>query len=91
MLVSCAGGLTAKAHLPVKRDSVTDVSYMQLTVNGLLGGHSGVEIDKGRANANIMLGRALYELAQDCEYKIVSIEGGKKDKRSHVRRMLFWQ
>ena len=26
-----------------------------------------------------MLGRALYELAQDCEYKIVSIEGGKKD------------
>ena len=31
------------------------------------------------ANANIMLGRALYELAQDCEYKIVSIEGGKKD------------
>ena len=79
LLVSCAGGLTAKAHLPVKRDSVTDVSYMQLTVNGLLGGPSGVEIDKGRANANIMLGRALYELAQDCEYKIVSIEGGKKD------------
>ena len=57
LLVSCAGGLTAKAHLPVKRDSVTDVSYMQLTVTGLLGGHSGVEIDKGRANANIMLAK----------------------------------
>ena len=30
LLVSCAGGLTAKAHLPVKRDSVTDVSQMQI-------------------------------------------------------------
>ena len=50
-----------------------------MTVSGLLGGHSGAEIDKGRANANTMMGRVLYRLAECVEFTVASIAGGQAD------------
>ena len=78
LLVSCAGGVTAEAHLPVQKAVVT-VRKARLVVTGLQRGHSGVEIDKGRGNACQLLGRTLYELKQKCDYRLNGMKGGLKD------------
>lgn len=78
LLVSCAGGVTAKAHVPVEYEEEVGAQG-EITVTGLLGGHSGVEIDKGRGNACQLLGRVLYRVNQSCELKILQLAGGVKD------------
>jgi dipeptidase D len=78
LLVSCAGGATVTGHLPLKKESVCGRA-VKLTVTGLQGGHSGVEIDKGRANANQLLGRTLYQLKQQYDLRLVEVNGGLKD------------
>ena len=55
-----------------------DASYDDANQEGA-GGHSGAEIDKGRANATITLGRVLQALVDELEVRIVSAEGGLKD------------
>ena len=76
--VSCAGGAGSKVYLPVKRDSFAGV-VATIEISGLAGGHSGVEIHKGRANADMLLGRVLYAAAAKTALRIVSVEGGLKD------------
>lgn len=78
LLVSCAGGVTAKAQLPVDYESREGIC-LEIQVSGLQGGHSGVEIDKGRGNACQLLGRALYTLQKTVPFALVSLEGGLKD------------
>lgn len=78
LLVSCAGGATVTCHLPIERYPVTG-QLVDLTVCGLLGGHSGTEIDKARGNANVLLGRLLHELDTELDYDLVSVNGGTKD------------
>lgn len=78
LLVSCAGGVAVTVHVPVQREQMEGIS-VTLTVSGLQGGHSGVEIDKGRGNANQILGRVLYELGQSFSYRICEVSGGLKD------------
>ena len=79
LLVSCAGGVTAASHIPVSFIPAADKTLMSNNISGLLGGHSGVEIDKNRANANILFGRILYTLNRKLSFNLVSIEGGLKD------------
>lgn len=76
--VGCAGGLTLECRIPVCREKKSGM-FCELQVTGLLGGHSGVEIDKGRANANVVLGRVLYEMERKNGLEIISMEGGTKD------------
>ena len=76
--VGCAGGLTLECSLPMFTEAVEGVVY-ELKVTGLLGGHSGAEIDKGRANANVVLGRVLYALDKAIGVDIVKMAGGLKD------------
>lgn len=76
--VSCAGGVSAKAIIPVKKENAKGI-LAEIIIDGLLGGHSGIEIDKEHGNANILMGRVLYELAQVVEYRLVKINGGSKD------------
>ena len=46
----------------------------------VVGGHSGIEIDKNRANANKLMGRFLYELGTEGNFFVlVDLEGGTKD------------
>ena len=78
LTVSCAGGSTTKSIIPVNSGKATGNIY-KLTIDGLSGGHSGVEIDKNRANANILMGRLLYALCEQSDIKICELEGGMKD------------
>ena len=48
-------------------------------MTGLLGGHSGTEIDKMHANANILLGRILYNLLTEVNFHVIDLNGGLKD------------
>jgi aminoacyl-histidine dipeptidase len=64
--VSCAAGRTYTLSLPVSRQkSTTGHSYARVVIEGLRGGHSGVEINQGRANAFVLLGRFLATAMQD--------------------------
>ena len=76
--VSCAGGGVTHVTLPVSR-AAFDGTVMTVSVSGLVGGHSGVEINKGRANADMLLGRLLYEAAQKTDLRVICAEGGLKD------------
>ncbi|MBQ1260742.1 MAG: aminoacyl-histidine dipeptidase [Clostridia bacterium] len=71
----CAGGLRNDITLPLVRD-VEGGGYYKLTLTGLAGGHSGVEIDKGRLNAIKLLCEVLLKIP---EIRICSIEGGNMD------------
>ena len=75
----CAGGAVLKMTVRGEKIPTDNRSFYKITVNGLRGGHSGVEIDKGRANANIVLGEVLKTLSEKYEIYPVSICGGEKD------------
>ncbi len=77
-LTSCAGGLRADCQIPVSWAAAEGTAY-EITVSGLLGGHSGGEIHKERGNGVMLLGRALYELGQEINYSLASLSGGLKD------------
>lgn len=74
----CAGGGTATIEIPVKRNDFIGTA-IEITVRGLVGGHSGIEIHKGRANADVLLGRVLRAIQKKAELRLVSVEGGLKD------------
>ena len=74
--VSCAGGATVTCKFPYERENV-QATVMRVSLDGFSGGHSGVEIDKGRANANVVMGRLLYSVMNDV--RLISINGGEKD------------
>ncbi len=78
LLVGCAGGCSAKISLPLKKETKSGIQAA-LLVDGLKGGHSGAEIDKGRANASRVLAAVLADLRADAAYSLVSIDGGQKD------------
>lgn len=78
LLTSCAGGMNLLCHLPVEREERSGLSC-ELQVTGLLGGHSGVEVDKGRANANVVLGRVLMAAEKKLSLGITEMAGGAKD------------
>lgn len=77
-LTTCAGGATFNAYFPIKKEDFTGQG-LSLTVKGLLGGHSGGEIHKQRANSNKVLVRLLNEIRKENELRIISIVGGTKD------------
>ena len=76
--VSCAGGATATIAMPVPRHAVYG-PCIRLTVDGLQGGHSGVEIHKNRANANKVMGQLLSRVQQVMPICLTSFAGGAKD------------
>lgn len=76
--VSCAGGSRAHCGLPLTRAPYAG-TRLRVAVSGLTGGHSGSEINKGRANANMLLGRLLEAAAAAGEMRLVSAQGGMKD------------
>ena len=78
LLCGCAGGMTADCRIPVRFAAVFG-SWFEVKISGLTGGHSGSEIDKNRANSNLLAGRLLYRLGQQTEYMLSEISGGEKD------------
>ncbi len=78
LTTGCAGGRRAHCRIPVKRVKQQGIS-VQLRLEGLLGGHSGTEIDKGRVNACVEMGRFLALLREKIEYGLAEFSGGVKD------------
>ena len=76
--VSCAGGARSTISLPIERRAVYG-PCVRLTVEGLQGGHSGVEIHKKRANANKVMGEFLGRVQQLMPLCITKLQGGAKD------------
>ena len=73
--VGCAGGVRVDVSLPVGHENVRGNGY-RISIKGLLGGHSGIDIDKGRANAIKLLAEMLAELG---DIRIFTISGGVAD------------
>ena len=76
--VGCAGGLRSDLTLhyaPVPFSGVC----VRVGIKGLMGGHSGANINSGRANANKIMGRLLASLSEKTEVCLVSLTGGSKD------------
>ena len=78
IFVGCAGGLDTTAEFYHKDEEVCeDFEYEEVYVKDAMGGHSGDDINKGRANAVQLLGRFLYSI-RDLDWQLVSIDGGNK-------------
>ena len=83
--VGCAGGARAEMRLPLKPHYIPnngniDEDCFRVTVTGLIGGHSGTEIDKGRLNSNVVMGEfLLYLLDNDYHVRLIDIKGGNAD------------
>ena len=75
--VSCAGGNDIVMTLPLEKEEYVAREY-NITFSGLQGGHSGVEIHKGRTNANVLAGRFLKHFSENVEFRINGINGGDK-------------
>jgi len=74
--IGCAGGIdvtATKAYQQIKPEG--NVSAFKIILNGLNGGHSGMDIHKGLGNANKLLDRLLFNL-QDFDLQIASFKGG---------------
>ncbi len=79
LLVSCAGGLTARTTIPTVWEALDEnlIPYM-VKIRGLKGGHSGMEIDKERGNSNKLMGRILMTISSEIDLRLSSVDGGSK-------------
>lgn len=92
LTAGCAGGRRVECHLPIARVPVTGTA-VKADVIGLVGGHSGTEIHKGRANAIALLGRWLTLLTENgVDYAALALSGGAKEnvipKESNITLVL---
>lgn len=78
IFVSCAGGRTTTAVFDIIREDVPDgYFFIEGSIKGLVGGHSGDDIEKKRANAIKILGRFLYKEMAKTDLRLVSFNSGK--------------
>ncbi|WP_283169765.1 beta-Ala-His dipeptidase [Curtanaerobium respiraculi] len=76
-LAACAGGADVELRLPVKRER--GFARARIAIEGLAGGHSGTEIDKGHPNGALLLARVLFAgLEADKTMRLVKFSGGSK-------------
>lgn len=78
LLTSCAGGVRVDCTVPVEWET-KEGSLYKIRLSGLMGGHSGTEINKERGNAIKMLGRTLFYVWDRVGIQIVELSGGEKD------------
>lgn len=78
LTTSCAGGATVMVKVP-NEYAVIQGYTCSISVTGLQGGHSGTDINNGRENANIVLGKLLYEINQNMSVHLMDIRGGLKN------------
>lgn len=76
--ISCAGGLRIQFTRPVKREAA-EGSLLSIKIEGLLGGHSGMDISKERQNANLLMARMADHLMRNTDGRLVTFAGGTKD------------
>jgi dipeptidase D len=75
--IGCAGGIDTNTSYNYNEvDLHPESVQFEIKIRGLLGGHSGMDIDKGRANANKLMTRILYHLNSIVEIQLLSFDGG---------------
>ncbi len=75
--IGCAGGIdTNTSYNYALEDVNSDSVVYEISIKGLLGGHSGMDIDKGRGNANKLMTRILFKLKSEVEFQLISFDGG---------------
>ena len=75
--IGCAGGIDTNTRMSYAEVALLDDSAVfELKISGLLGGHSGMDIDKGRGNANKLMNRMLQKLMSIKGFQLISIDGG---------------
>ena len=78
IFVGCAGGIDTTAEFNYKEEPLQeDFVLQEVYVKDAMGGHSGDDINKGRANSVQLLGRFLYSIL-DLDWQLVTIDGGNK-------------
>ena len=77
LYVGCAGGLDANISFSYKTEPVPQAfSFAKISLTGLKGGHSGLDINTGRANSIKLLFRFLHHIEKQLGARIASIDGG---------------
>lgn len=75
--IGCAGGVDTSVSYKYQQESSSEKGEaFILRIKGLKGGHSGMDIDLGLANANVLLNRILFETGSPYGLRIASIDGG---------------
>ncbi|MBN2056084.1 aminoacyl-histidine dipeptidase [bacterium] len=89
--ISCAGGGDSIVRLPLEREGVKGGTYLELAIHGLLGGHSGADINLGHGSANKILGRFLNAARAAGSIRIAEISGGsKRNSIAAEARAVLW-
>lgn len=78
IIIGSAGDSGTEYTVSISRELVEGSLGLKIKVDGLHGGHSGVDTHLPRANANKLLGDFLYTLSEETHLRISSIEGGTR-------------
>lgn len=76
LVIGCAGGKVTVCSIPVTRQPSAGGVFYEISIGGLKGGHSGMEINLGRANANQQLARFIWEADRKTPLELSYIDGG---------------
>ena len=76
LTIGCAGGIDVTANGKYEVSIPKNNVAFNVAIKGLRGGHSGMDIHKGRGNANKLMNRLLLSLTKDFQIEIASIDGG---------------
>jgi len=76
LTIGCAGGIDVTASSNYNAQTPLGDTSFRITLKGLTGGHSGMDIHKGRANANKLMNRILLELSNQFSIQVADIDGG---------------
>ncbi len=88
VFIGCAGGVDTLAYLPLATEAApSDYLYYKVSVSGLLGGHSGDDIDKGHANSNKWAARIVERSARLFGARLSHFDGG--NLRNAIPREAF--
>lgn len=75
--IGCAGGLDTNTSGTYQQvPALAGGAAYEITIKGLLGGHSGMDINRGRGNANKLMNRLLYKVRQSVDLQLASLDGG---------------
>lgn len=91
LYIGCASGLDITATLEYKEEMpMVDFVARKITLKGLRGGHSGLEINEGRGNANKLLARIVHDLLIEFDSQLASFEGGNMRNAIPAKHMRYW-
>lgn len=75
--IGCAGGIDTNTKYTYTEEAIQPgYELYTISIRGLMGGHSGMDIHLGRGNANKWMNRILYHLLSTVEFQLVSVDGG---------------